>query len=129
MDSKPPGMGRTFPPGMHPNSGMPPMMPSQHPSAAPMPRGAPLQFEFGRVVDASKLKERGFAFIAPEDGSENLFYHIHWCECPSKFCLLPGQGFPERILGMSGCDIKTDDGVFQRRKRRSIITEQRRSGL
>jgi hypothetical protein len=60
MDGPPPGTGRPFPAGMPPNP------------------GPPLQFEFGRVADSSKLKERGFAFITPEDGSENLFYHIHW---------------------------------------------------
>ena len=72
------GGGRGFPGGMPPMPGMPPGPPNQMRASAPMLRGPPPKFDFGRVVDTSNLKERGFAFISPEDGGDNLFFHIHW---------------------------------------------------
>ncbi len=60
-----------------------PSFPSQGNPLARLQRGGQAHpagpIKFGRVSEASKLKDRGFGFIAPEDGSENVFFHIHWC--------------------------------------------------
>ncbi len=77
FDGMPPGMLRPFPPGNPPMSSFPshaiPLARLQRGQAHP---AGPIKF--GRVSEASKLKDRGFGFIAPEDGSENVFFHIHW---------------------------------------------------
>ena len=34
-------------------------------------------FEYGVVFDTSKIESKGFGFIKPDNGDQNIFYHIN----------------------------------------------------